>query len=191
MQVFHDHYGYIRTRDLRDQGIHHKYLSMLVDDGEIIKLRHGLYRLADIDDYTILQEALFAVSGGIICLGTALHYYGLTTWNPPDVQIAIQRERRVVLPDYPPIQLLHISEELFAIGKTDIVAPSGKLLAIYDRERVVCDAVRYRNKIGIKRMKEVLETYLDRKDRNLDVLLGYAKKLRIFPVLKQYLEVLM
>lgn len=164
---------------------------MLVDEGEIVKLRHGLYRLADMDDYTILQEALFTVSGGILCLGTALHYHGLTTWNPPDVQIAIQRERRVVLPDYPPIQLLHVSDELFAIGKTDIVAPSGKLLAIYDCERVVCDAVRYRNKIGIKRMKEVLETYLDRKDRNLDVLLGYAKKLRIFPVLKQYLEILL
>jgi predicted transcriptional regulator of viral defense system len=164
---------------------------MLVDDGEILKLRHGLYRLADIDDYTVLQEALFAVSGGILCLGTALHYHGLTTWKPSDVQIAIQRVRRVVLPEYPPIQLLHISDELFAIGKTDIVAPSGKLLAIYDRERVVCDAVRYRNKIGIKRMKEVLVTYLDRKDKNLDVLLGYAKKLRIFPVLKQYLEILL
>jgi hypothetical protein len=32
---------------------------MLADEGEIIKLRHGLYRLADIEDFTVLQEALF------------------------------------------------------------------------------------------------------------------------------------
>jgi hypothetical protein len=55
---------------------------------------------------------------------------------------------------------------------------------------VVCDAIRYRNKIGIKAMKEVLITYLERKDRNLAVLLDYAKKLHILPVLKQYLDVL-
>jgi predicted transcriptional regulator of viral defense system len=190
LQIFDDHYGYIRTKDLRDQGIHHKYLSMLADEGEIIKLRHGLYRLADIEDFTVLQEALFAVPSGIICLGTALYYHEITTWNPPDVQIAIQRRRRVVLPEYPPIQLLHVSEDLFDIGKTEITAPSGKPLSIYDRERVVCDAIRYRNKIGIKAMKEVLITYLERKDRNLAVLLDYAKKLHISPVLKQYLDVL-
>jgi predicted transcriptional regulator of viral defense system len=190
LQVFHDHYGYIRTKDLRDQGIHHKYLSMLVDEGEIVKLRHGLYKLSDIDDYTVLQEALFAVPGGVICLGTALHHYNLTTWNPPDIQIAIKRERRVVLPEYPPIHLLHVSEELLDIGKTEITAPSGKTLAIYDRERVVCDAVRYRNKIGIKVMKEALITYLERKDRNLIALRDYAKMLRIDHMLRQYIEVL-
>ncbi|MGM0432750.1 MAG: hypothetical protein ACQEQU_08560 [Spirochaetota bacterium] len=32
------------------------------------------------------------------------------------------------MPDYLPIQLLHVSVDLFLIGKTEIPAPSGKIL---------------------------------------------------------------
>ena len=34
-------------------------------------------------------------------------------------------------------------------------------IGIYDRERCVCDAVRFRNRIGIDIMKEVLREYPD------------------------------
>ena len=191
MQIFLEHSGYARTQDIRSRGLHHKYLQQLVEEGSIIKLKHGLYSLIEIDSYAVLQEALLTVPDGIICMGTALSYYELTTWSPSDTHIAILRGRKVVLPDYPPIRLYHVSEDIFTLGKTEIEVESGKSIEIYNRERVVCDAVRFRNKIGMDIMKEVLKEYMQKENRNLNTLHAYARQLRIESVLNQYLDVLL
>ena len=43
-----------------------------------------------------------------------------------------------------------------------------------DQKLSVCDAVRFRNKVGMDVMTEVLRTYLRRKDRNIARLTEYA-----------------
>jgi hypothetical protein len=112
-------------------------------------------------------------------------------WNPPETHIAIQRGRKVVLPEYPPIRLYHISANILTLGRTEVKMETGEKIAMYDRERVVCDAVRFRYKIGIDIMKEVLKEYMICKHRNLNTLYSYARKLRIETVLNQYLDVLL
>ncbi len=66
---------------------------------------------------------------------------------------------------------------------------NGFTVKIYDVEKSVCDAVKYRTKIGMETTSEILKTYLKRKDRNLTKLIEYAKKMRIEKVLKAYLEI--
>ena len=61
---------------------------------------------------------------------------------------------------------------------------------IYDIEKTVVDIVFYREKIGIEETKEVLTTYLNRSDRNLNRLIRYAELLKCGDVMKKYLEVL-
>jgi hypothetical protein len=60
---------------------------------------------------------------------------------------------------------------------------------IYDRERCLCDALKYRNKIGMDVMAEILNAYLNYQGRNLSRLADYAKKLRVFNLLSTYLNV--
>lgn len=59
---------------------------------------------------------------------------------------------------------------------------------IFDMERSVCDAIKYRNKIGIDVMAEILQTYPKHPDKNISRLMDYASKLRIRNTLNQYLE---
>ena len=61
---------------------------------------------------------------------------------------------------------------------------------IYDMEKTVVDIVFYREKVGIEETKEILVTYLQRKDRNLIRLLKYAELMKCGKALRQYLEVL-
>ena len=49
---------------------------------------------------------------------------------------------------------------------------------------------KYREKIGIEETKEVLTTYLHRKDRNLNRLIRYAEMLKCGDIMKKYLQVL-
>lgn len=163
----------------------------LVEKGIIIQICHGLYSLPAIESYNSLHEALLVIPGGIICMGTALSFYELTTWNPPDMHVAIPHGRKVVLPDYPPIKLYHPSGSFFTTGITQTTLYSGHSISIYDLEKTVCDAIRYRNRIGIDVMKESLVEYISRRDKNLTKLYEYAKTLKIISVLQRYMEVLL
>ena len=65
----------------------------------------------------------------------------------------------------------------------------GYVVNIYDLEKSVCDAIKFRTKIGIDVSSEILKNYLKRSDRNLPKLNEYAKKMRIMKILKTYLEI--
>lgn len=66
---------------------------------------------------------------------------------------------------------------------------SGYHVRITDMERSVCDAVKYRNKLGLDVCAEVIRSYLRKPSRNLTRLQDYAKRLRVFNTLKNYLEI--
>ena len=63
------------------------------------------------------------------------------------------------------------------------------MVKIYDIEKSVCDAVKYRNKVGMELTSEVIKNYLMLNTRNIDKLVKYAKAMRVYNTLKIYLEV--
>ena len=71
----------------------------------------------------------------------------------------------------------------------ETIEMNGYSIRIYDRERCVCDAIKYRNKIGIDVMSEILSAYLKDEGRNLDKLHKYAVTLRVQSILKRYFEI--
>ena len=102
--------------------------------------------------------------------------------------VRLERTRKIVLPDYPEFQLIYQSDNLLSIGATRKNV-QGYDIPIFDMERSVCDAIKYRNKVGVDVMAEILQTYLRRPDKNISRLMDYASKLRIRKTLNQYLEV--
>ena len=121
---------------------------------------------------------------------SAWSHYQLTTTIPPAFCIAISSKRKVVIPDSLPVTLYYWKEEnlLFGISEKDI---SGYHVSITDLERSVCDAIKYRNKIGLDLCAEIIRNYVRRKDKNLTRLSEYSKKLRISRVVNTYLEIAM
>ena len=135
----------------------------------------------------------FAVCFAIVTLASCGEKTGnsmfQTVKNAADAYyIAIERTRKIVLPDYPEFQLVYQSDNLLSIGATRKNV-QGYDIPIFDMERSVCDAIKYRNKVGIDVMAEILQTYLRRPDKNISRLMDYASKLRIRKTLNQYLEV--
>lgn len=66
---------------------------------------------------------------------------------------------------------------------------SGHIVRITNLERSVCDAVKYRNKIGLDVYAEIVRTYLRKEVRDLSLLTEYAKRQRVWSTLKNYLEI--
>ena len=191
LEIFHRQSGYARTRDIKEKGIHHSHLTELQEDGTIVKVKHGLFSLSENAQYSSLIESQLSIPDGIICIGTALSFYDLSTWDPPDIHIAIPKGRKLKLPEYPPIKLFYFSGEFYKTGITTEKLETGEAIQIYDREKTICDVIRYRKRIGIDIMKEALGEYINSKDKNLNILNSYAKELKISSILSQYLEVLL
>ena len=161
----------------------------LIETGEAERLRHGIYKLSDyqIDEYLEIKNL---VPSGILCLFSAWNYYELTTYMPHEFHVAIGKKSKIKLPDYPPIKLYYWDNNSLKTGiKTVKICNSN--IPIFDIEKSVCDAVKFRNKIGKDILNEILTEYLKRKDKNLDLLLKYSKILRVGKILKNYLDVLL
>lgn len=93
-----------------------------------------------------------------------------------------------MIPDTLPIELYYWKKENLEFGIMDAEI-SGYHVRITDMERSVCDAVKYRNKLGLDVCAEVIRSYLKKPNRNLTRLQDYAKRLRVFNTLKNYLEI--
>ena len=165
-------------------------LRQMIRKGAVSRVKRGFYHWNDAP--VVFQESEVArmIPEGIFCMFTAWSFYGLTTHVSADYHLAIPKTLRIVLPDYPPVKLYYWARNTFNLGKTK-VDMNGSQVNVYDIERSVCDAVKFRNKIGSDLMSEILRTYIMRKDKNLDRLLKYASELRIATTLNLFLQMVL
>lgn len=177
--------GFITTGEVKSRG-EYEQLRRAIEDGTLMRLRNGVYvEMSALANNMIDVERI--VPHGVLCLYSAFAHYGLSTQVPSATCIAIEAKRKVRLPDYPPIDLYYWKKENleFGIIKKSI---SGYDVLITDMERTVCDAVKYRNKIGLDVCGEVIDNYLKKENRNISLLHEYAQKLRVKNIMTTYLE---
>ena len=177
--------GFIKSCDT-DRKTYRKLLHA-TKEGEVTRLKRGVYATEDALANTMIDIEKI-VPGGILCLYSAWNFYRMTTQIPSAYYIAINRDRKVVVPDFPDIQLVYQNANILSIGCTEIQIQDFKI-CIYNKERCVCDAIKYRNKIGIDVMAEVLSSYLKDSGRNIELLRTYAEQLRVLTSLRRYLEI--
>lgn len=185
--LIEQHGGYITRKEIISNRYLYYRLLEAVKSGEIIRLKPGVYCMEDAMAETMIDLEKI-VPDGVLCLYSAWAHYGLTTQIPQGFYVAIPRKQKITLPDYPPIILNYWDCSSYGVG---IVRRQidGFEIPIYDMEKSVCDAIRYRNKIGIDVSSEILKNYLSRKERNITRLATYAKSMRIAGILNKYLEI--
>ncbi len=145
-------------------------------EGNMVCIRRGVYaKMEQLADTMIDLDVV--VPDGILCLFSAWNIHGFTTSLPQAYHVAIKRGRKIRLPEYPLIELHFITEALLELGVEEQVV-SGYEIKVYNKERSVCDAIKYRNKIGIDVCSEVVNSYLALSNRNLTLLMDYANKLQ-------------
>ena len=177
--------GFITTGEVKSRG-EYEQLRHAAEEGNLVRIRKGGYaETSALANNMIDVERI--VPRGVLCLYSAFSHHGLSTQVPSSTCIAIDARRKVRLPDYPIIDLYYWKKEYleFGIMQKEI---SGYDVLITDLERTVCDAVKYRNKIGLDVCGEVIDSYLKKDNRNISLLHEYAQKLRVKNILTTYLE---
>ena len=178
-------------QELKGKGFSQYKVNKLVNEEKLIKLNKSYYENAE---YCGEESDFYYIEAyapkGVICLLSAAVYYHLTTFIPDAVDVAIPRKAKIsAMPDWLQMNVHHYTDDRYELGVTTVRERKNEF-RIYDMEKSVVDIVFYREKVGIEETKEILVTYLQRKDRNLNRLLKYAEQMKCGKVLRQYLEVL-
>lgn len=176
--IFVQNGGIVRASELRVKGIHSIYITRLLERGKIARIRRGVYEwIADggKSDAEILAVVL---PEGVVCLHSALNYYGYIDRTPPRWHIALDKNRsrwrsRLM---YPALRVHYVPSHLFPIGRTRATF-EGEELWIYDRERTICDVLRYA--VDPEIMVQSIRAYVQDPKRRPDRLTEYAAPLRV------------
>lgn len=186
--LFKESGGIMTTKELTQKGISHYYIKRMLDKNLIESLKRGIYKLSNYDiDESI--EVASMIPKGVFCLFSSASIHELTTNIPFKYHVAIPKKDKIRLPSYPPVKLYYWDTSLYSLGIQEITKNDNKI-HVYDLEKTVCDFLKFRNKVGFDSAKEVLKTYLNRRDRNIDKLVKYSKKLRIHSTIDQFLKIL-
>ena len=88
------------------------------------------------------------------------------------------------------LQPYYVQQDLYEIGKTTDNF-DGIILSVYDRERTICDCFKYRSRLDSEMFNKAINAYANDKNKNLNNLSAYAKKLRVYKKVTDLMEVLL
>ncbi len=184
--------GIAKSADFVAAGIPAGDIVRLCNEGYLERVRHGYYSLADAHEISEEQLLSTLIPQGIVCVESALFHYGYSDFAPRKWSIAIPRSmsRKRLDVDALPLQAYYVSPELYDLGKTTDDF-DGVSLAVYDRERTICDCFKYRSRLDNEIFNKALNAYANDKKKNLKNLSEYAKKLRVYKKVTELMEVLL
>ena len=187
--LFRQHGGKLRLSEALARGFSRYQFYQLRDEGLIEPVSRGLYRLADLPpiENPDLVAAATRFPNAVLCLISALDWHGITTQIPHRVHLAVERDARLPVLDYPPVAGYRFSGRAFSEGieQVDVDAIT---LNVYNPEKTLADCFKFRNRIGMDVVLEALDLYRTRKNFRPGKLMEYARICRVANVMAPYLE---
>lgn len=189
ISVFWEAGAPLRTSQLLARGVHPRALRRMWEKGLLERLDRGLYRLANLPNISDPDLVIVAarVPRGVVCLISALSFHGLTTQVPHTVHLALVRGSDVPRLEYPPLSLYWFGEKAYSAGIETHLLDSVPV-RVYSPEKTIADCFKFRLRIGTDIAVEALKLYWQRGTPNTELLLEYARLLRVRNVMTPYLE---
>lgn len=192
-EVFHTVGEIAKKSDFISAGLKDQDVYTLFNQGYIERVRKGYYKLSAGDEPK--EELLLSklMTQGIVCMESALFYYGYSDFAPREWTIAVPRafSRTVkTLQEEVPVKAYYVQNDMYHLGEAT-GSFNGVTLPVYDRERTICDCFKYRTKLDNEIFNMAVNTYVSDSNRNLANLSKYAKEMGIYKRMMNVMEVLL
>lgn len=169
--------GYITSKQITELGIHRMYLKIMLDKNMIEKVKKGIYI-----DKKSFEDGFFTFQlkypKTIYSRFTALYFYNLTEVNPTSFDLTIDNNYHVdkINKNH---SVIKCKKDIINIGLIKTKTPFGNKVNAYDRERCICDIIRYRKKLDLEQVKKSVKMYINDSNKDLNKLREYSKKLNV------------
>lgn len=184
--------GIAKTADFTAEGMKNYEVAALCKEGFIERIRQGFYQLPHSNQITEEQLIQEFLPQGIVCVESALFHYGYSDFAPREWSVAVPRtaSRAIKKIEEFPIKAYYIQKDFMQIGKS-ADSFNGVVLAVYDRERTICDCFKYRTKLDSETFNKAVNAYAADKNKNLANLSKYAKEMNLYTKVMNVMEVLL
>lgn len=174
-----DNGGIAKKEQFSELGIDYRRVLDFLNTKDIIRIKNGYYTHG-IDLFTEeeLVEKLFP--DGILCMESALYAYGYLSNKPYGFHLAVDKNtsKSRFKMDYPKVIPYYTEAEVLKIGVTTIEY-AGCKFKIYDKERVICDCLKFENKMNREDFKKAIQSYIKDEDKDILALMEYAKERKV------------
>ena len=179
-EIFDRYGGMMRAKQLDAEKVFYAKRQKLIQNGYIEKVRTGYYQWIDPEDFSESGTVKRLFPDAIFCTDTALLHYGYSDRTPMEWHLAVSKDsgKSRFNIDYPHVKAYYLEPTLLEMGLTT-GEKDGHIIRIYDRDRVICDCLRYRNKMDKEIFNKAIRAYVTDPQKNIPRLLDYAERLRV------------
>ena len=190
--IFDKQNGMMRTHELHEARIYYKDIQSLIEQGIIEKVRYGYYQWIDSENLSEASTVTRLFPDAVLCMDTALFYYRYSDRVPLAWHLAVSKDsgKSRFKIDYPFVKPYFVEPSILELGAID-GEMDGNPVRIYDKERTVCDCLRYSGKMDQEIFNNAIRRYVEDPAKVVPRLIEYAKKLRVMQKVRTIIGVWM
>ena len=125
-----------------------------ISEGNLYQIEKGVY--SDTPDVSTLAVIAFKYPKGIMTMDSAFYYHGLTDVIPDEFHIAT--DKHAIYINDKRVHQYYVLSDLLEIGVTTMERRDATI-RIYDKERMLIELLRFKNKFPFDYYKEILNNY--------------------------------
>ncbi len=173
------HGGIVKKEQFDELDVDYRRILEFVEDGSLVRVKNGYYS-DRMDRFT--EEELIArlFPDARLCMDSALYAYGYISRRPFGWHLAVDKNtsKSRFKMDYPKVIPYYTEPEALLIGSARCEI-RGHEYQIYDRERVICDCLKYESKMDREVFKEAVQAYIKDESKDISALMEYARERRV------------
>lgn len=171
--------GVVKKAQLNELGIDYRRILDFVEKGDLIRLKNGYYavRISDFSEDELIARLY---PDCVLTLESGLYAHGYLTRKPYGYWLAVDKntsKSRFKL-DYPQVMPLYTEPEVLMLGAKEVTF-GGASMKVYEKERLVCDCLKYEDKMERELFREGLFAYIRDPEKDVAKLMEYAKERRV------------
>lgn len=178
-QLIEEQGGIVKKEQFTELGIDYRRILDFVQSGDLVRIKNGYYT-DRIDRFTEEELVARLFGDARLCMESALYAYGYISQKPYGWHLAVDKNtsKSRFKMDYPKIIPYYTEPEAMELGSTEIMI-SGQQFQIYDRDRVICDCLKYESKLEREVFKEALQSYIRDSQKDISALMAYARARKV------------
>ena len=185
--------GVAYSSQLKGAGFSAGLISYVSEAGHIDRISRGIYCTPDVfeDDFLVIgarwRKCIFSHN-------SALYLNGLSDRLPAVQSVTVPRGYNPVrlIEEFPGIQIHWVRPDVYELGATNIMTPSGNRVRCYKPERSIAELIRQRKLSGVdaQLMRDAIGGYFNSREKDIHELARMCEVLGVRRELQVYLEVL-
>lgn len=171
--------GLLRTSQLYELHLDYRKIQELVEEGVLERVKNGCYGMGFSE---LSEEEMVAglFPDGVLCMESALFYQGYSAVRPACWHIAVDKNtsKSRFKMDYPLIQPYYAEPEVLKLG-VEKIAVGTKEMWVYNKERMICDCLKFEEKLERNVMQQAVLMYLREPEKDIQRLMEYARERKV------------